>query len=271
MWQSLFHRCLHLMTGTESLRIFFWEGVTWMGILALNIALTKRRVLRSHRILSLRWFSWLLKSHPERDCQWRISIAGSWSTFPISVTHRWGGRIQFGITCHWTSASRRLTRKKARSVAVLFVYGVHGMLLILQIAFCLHVLLSNMNFSFASLSLLLMLTLWFLPNVIFEVIKNVVLISISISCCIAISCLFPPYNFLYFSLPPSLPPSLFDNEYCISQNVGKGSLWTVDPDYRINLVQALRKTPAFHPYQHLLTTPPPSPQNGGSTRYADVY
>lgn len=66
-------------------------------------------------------------------------------------------------------------------------------------------LLSNMNFSFASLSLLLMLTLWFLPNVIFEVIKNVVLISISISCCIAISCLFPPYNFLYFSLPPSLP------------------------------------------------------------------
>lgn len=49
------------------------------------------------------------------------------------------------------------------------------------------------------------------------------------------------------------------------QNVGKGSLWTVDPEYRPNLLQALRKTPAFHPYHHLLTTPPPSPQNGSGS------
>lgn len=48
------------------------------------------------------------------------------------------------------------------------------------------------------------------------------------------------------------------------QNVGKGSLWTVDPEYRPNLLQALRKTPAFHPYHHLLTTPPPSPKGNGA-------
>ncbi|KAK3717518.1 hypothetical protein QZH41_013783 [Actinostola sp. cb2023] len=49
------------------------------------------------------------------------------------------------------------------------------------------------------------------------------------------------------------------------QNVGKGSLWTVDPDYRPNLVQALRKTPSYNAYHHLISTPPPSPQNGSTT------
>ncbi|XP_048579902.1 forkhead box protein N2 [Nematostella vectensis] len=46
------------------------------------------------------------------------------------------------------------------------------------------------------------------------------------------------------------------------QNVGKGSLWTVDPDFRPNLLQALRKTPSYNNFHHLLSTPPPSPKNG---------
>ena len=49
--------------------------------------------------------------------------------------------------------------------------------------------------------------------------------------------------------------------------MGKGSLWCVDPEYRPNLMQALRKTPSFHPYGQW-TTPPPSPQssNGSATK-----
>ena len=35
------------------------------------------------------------------------------------------------------------------------------------------------------------------------------------------------------------------------QSIGKGSLWCVDPEYRPNLLQALRKTP-YHPYHHVL-------------------
>ncbi|ESP02315.1 hypothetical protein LOTGIDRAFT_138633 [Lottia gigantea] len=34
------------------------------------------------------------------------------------------------------------------------------------------------------------------------------------------------------------------------QTIGKGSLWCIDPDYRPNLLQALRKTP-YHPYHQL--------------------
>lgn len=34
------------------------------------------------------------------------------------------------------------------------------------------------------------------------------------------------------------------------QSIGKGSLWCIDPDYRPNLLQALRKTP-YHPYHQL--------------------
>lgn len=34
------------------------------------------------------------------------------------------------------------------------------------------------------------------------------------------------------------------------QNVGKGSLWCIDPEYRPNLLQAMRKTPCF-PYTQL--------------------
>ncbi|XP_076464037.1 uncharacterized protein LOC143296135 [Babylonia areolata] len=33
-------------------------------------------------------------------------------------------------------------------------------------------------------------------------------------------------------------------------NIGKGSLWCIDPEFRPNLLQALRKTP-YHPYQQL--------------------
>ncbi|XP_074652682.1 forkhead box protein N3-like isoform X2 [Tubulanus polymorphus] len=34
------------------------------------------------------------------------------------------------------------------------------------------------------------------------------------------------------------------------QSIGKGSLWCIDPEYRPNLLQALRKTP-YHPYHQL--------------------
>ncbi|KAG7328009.1 hypothetical protein KOW79_007953 [Hemibagrus wyckioides] len=44
-----------------------------------------------------------------------------------------------------------------------------------------------------------------------------------------------------------------------SQSIGKGSLWCIDPEYRHNLIQALKKTP-YHPYSQVFTTPPTSPQ-----------
>lgn len=52
-----------------------------------------------------------------------------------------------------------------------------------------------------------------------------------------------------------------------SQTIGKGSLWCVDPEYRPNLMQTLRKTPSFQPFGQW-TTPPPSPQssNGSATK-----
>ncbi|KAM6965553.1 forkhead box protein N3-like [Aplochiton taeniatus] len=43
-----------------------------------------------------------------------------------------------------------------------------------------------------------------------------------------------------------------------SQSIGKGSLWSIDPEYRHNLIQALKKTP-YHPYSPGLVTPSASP------------
>lgn len=43
-----------------------------------------------------------------------------------------------------------------------------------------------------------------------------------------------------------------------SQSIGKGSLWSIDPEYRHNLIQALKKTP-YHPYPPSLATPPTPP------------
>ncbi|XP_041660391.1 checkpoint suppressor 1 [Cheilinus undulatus] len=43
-----------------------------------------------------------------------------------------------------------------------------------------------------------------------------------------------------------------------SQSIGKGSLWSIDPEYRHNLIQALKKTP-YHPYSPGLATPSTSP------------
>lgn len=40
-------------------------------------------------------------------------------------------------------------------------------------------------------------------------------------------------------------------------SVGKGSLWCIDPEYRANLLQALRKTP-YHPYHQLQMVSPSS-------------
>ncbi|MBN3319390.1 FOXN3 protein, partial [Atractosteus spatula] len=42
-------------------------------------------------------------------------------------------------------------------------------------------------------------------------------------------------------------------------SIGKGSLWCIDPEYRQNLIQALKKTP-YHPYSQVFNTPPTSPQ-----------
>ncbi|KAK1793171.1 hypothetical protein P4O66_011573 [Electrophorus voltai] len=44
-----------------------------------------------------------------------------------------------------------------------------------------------------------------------------------------------------------------------SQSIGKGSLWCIDPEYRHNLIQALKKTP-YHPCSQVFTTPSTSPQ-----------
>lgn len=44
-----------------------------------------------------------------------------------------------------------------------------------------------------------------------------------------------------------------------SQSIGKGSLWCIDPEYRQNLIQALKKTP-YHPHSNVFNTPPASPQ-----------
>ncbi|XP_043930627.1 forkhead box protein N3 isoform X2 [Protopterus annectens] len=49
-----------------------------------------------------------------------------------------------------------------------------------------------------------------------------------------------------------------------SQSIGKGSLWCIDPEYRQNLIQALKKTP-YHPYSHVFSTPSMSPQAYQST------
>ncbi|XP_072218529.1 checkpoint suppressor 1 [Leuresthes tenuis] len=43
-----------------------------------------------------------------------------------------------------------------------------------------------------------------------------------------------------------------------SQSIGKGSLWSIDPEYRHNLIQALKKTP-YHPYSPGLAAPSTSP------------
>uniref|UniRef100_A0A4W5KNU5 Fork-head domain-containing protein n=1 Tax=Hucho hucho TaxID=62062 RepID=A0A4W5KNU5_9TELE len=58
-----------------------------------------------------------------------------------------------------------------------------------------------------------------------------------------------PLSFL-----PHLPPL----SQSLSQSIGKGSLWSIDPEYRHNLIQALKKTP-YHPYSPGLVTPSTSP------------
>lgn len=45
-----------------------------------------------------------------------------------------------------------------------------------------------------------------------------------------------------------------DKEICNFQNLGKGSLWTVDQQYRPNLLQALTRSP-FHPCSTLSPGP----------------
>ncbi|XP_042799978.1 forkhead box protein N3 isoform X2 [Panthera pardus] len=55
-----------------------------------------------------------------------------------------------------------------------------------------------------------------------------------------------------------------------NQSIGKGSLWCIDPEYRQNLIQALKKTP-YHPYSHVFNTPPASPQAYQSTSGPPIW
>ncbi|XP_048126779.1 forkhead box protein N3 isoform X1 [Alosa alosa] len=55
-----------------------------------------------------------------------------------------------------------------------------------------------------------------------------------------------------------------------SQSIGKGSLWCIDPEYRQNLIQALKKTP-YHPYSQVFTPPPTSPQGYQSMSSPPVW
>jgi forkhead box protein N len=48
------------------------------------------------------------------------------------------------------------------------------------------------------------------------------------------------------------------------QSIGKGSLWCIDPDFRPNLLQALRKTP-YHPYHQLQMLATPATANSSYT------
>uniref|UniRef100_A0ABM5FB68 Forkhead box protein N3 isoform X4 n=1 Tax=Pogona vitticeps TaxID=103695 RepID=A0ABM5FB68_9SAUR len=57
---------------------------------------------------------------------------------------------------------------------------------------------------------------------------------------------------------------------CRFLSIGKGSLWCIDPEYRQNLIQALKKTP-YHPYSHVFSTPPASPQAYQSTSGPPIW
>ena len=57
--------------------------------------------------------------------------------------------------------------------------------------------------------------------------------------------------------PPALPITSLSS-LSFFQSIGKGSLWSIDPEYRHNLIQALKKTP-YHPYSPGLATPSTSP------------
>ncbi|XP_062035999.1 forkhead box protein N3-like [Lepus europaeus] len=55
-----------------------------------------------------------------------------------------------------------------------------------------------------------------------------------------------------------------------SQSIGKGSLWCIDPEYRQNLIQALKKTP-YHPPPQGLSRPPSSPHAYQSTSGPPIW
>lgn len=64
-----------------------------------------------------------------------------------------------------------------------------------------------------------------------------------------------PFRPDFWSFRSQNPPSLC---CLVFQSIGKGSLWSIDPEYRHNLIQALKKTP-YHPYSPSLATASPSP------------
>ncbi|KAB0402006.1 hypothetical protein E2I00_012534 [Balaenoptera physalus] len=59
--------------------------------------------------------------------------------------------------------------------------------------------------------------------------------------------------------PPLALETKQSNEFAFDMSIGKGSLWCIDPEYRQNLIQALKKTP-YHPHSNVFNTPPASPQ-----------
>ncbi|KAL1254490.1 hypothetical protein QQF64_016719, partial [Cirrhinus molitorella] len=62
-------------------------------------------------------------------------------------------------------------------------------------------------------------------------------------------------RFWWTGVPEPYPDAM---EELVNDSIGKGSLWSIDPDYRHNLIQALKKTP-YHPYSPRLPKPSTSP------------
>ena len=92
-----------------------------------------------------------------------------------------------------------------------------------------------------------------LAEIFFKILSRMEL-GLTFFCCFFF-CLVVNYQFWIFlvvqlpilSLSFTLPN---ENSFVLLQSIGKGSLWCIDPDYRPNLLQALRKTP-YHPYHQL--------------------
>uniref|UniRef100_A0A493U374 Forkhead box N3 n=1 Tax=Anas platyrhynchos platyrhynchos TaxID=8840 RepID=A0A493U374_ANAPP len=75
---------------------------------------------------------------------------------------------------------------------------------------------------------------------------------------------------LNFSVVFPLQINCLSCSVCPQRSIGKGSLWCIDPEYRQNLIQALKKTP-YHPYSHVFNTPPTSPQAYQSTSGPPIW
>lgn len=62
---------------------------------------------------------------------------------------------------------------------------------------------------------------------------------------------------------------IISNDRCLFQNLGKGSLWMVDAQYRPNLIQALSRAPFPPPTAQTLSSPEKPQRKNTSTRLPD--